>query len=176
MVRKMFENDIEFIEQPTHCESLSALVQVRVNIPVAIAADQLVFTPHDVINVCRENAADLIVLGLHETGGLLRFSKAAHIAEAAGINIYVLGLYETGITTCAANQVAVTLPNLDEGNQYLNHFLTRDIIKSPDLSLRNGKLPIIKGPGLEFELDWESIGCATKLYAQNVIDSRPGNG
>ena len=176
MVRKMYEYDVEFIEQPTHCESLSALAQVRANSPVAIAADQLVFTPHDVFNVCRENAADLIVLGLHETGGLLRFSKAAHIAEAAGINVCIHGLYETGITTCAANQVAVTLPNLDDGNQYMNHFLTRDIIKSPDLSLRNGKLPIIKGPGLGFDLDWESIGCATELYAQNVTDNGPGNG
>jgi len=104
-----------------------------------------VFTPHDVFNVCRENAADLIVLGLHETGGLLRFSKAANVAEPAGINVCIHGLYETGITTCAANQVAATLPNLDDGNQYMNHFLTWDIIKSPDLSLRNGKLLILTG-------------------------------
>jgi hypothetical protein len=50
-------------------------------------------SPYDAYNVCRENAADLIVLGLHETG----------------------------ITTCAANQVAATIPNLDDGNQYMKH-------------------------------------------------------
>ncbi len=171
MIRKMCDYDVEFIEQPTHCESLSALAQVRANSPVAIAADQLAFTPHDVFNVCRENAADLIVLGLHETGGLLRFSKAAHIAEAAGINVCIHGLYETGITTCAANQVAATLPNLDDGNQYMNHFLTWDIIKSPDLSLQNGKLPVLNGPGLGFDLDWEAIGRATELHEQQVMDN-----
>jgi L-alanine-DL-glutamate epimerase-like enolase superfamily enzyme len=164
MIRKMVDFDVEFIEQPTNCESLTALAQVRANSPVAIAADQLVFTPYDAYNLCREQAADLIVLGLHETGGLLRFSKVAHIAEAAGIDICIHGLYETGITTCAANQVAATIPNLDDGNQYMNHFLKWDIVKSPDLSLKNGRLPVLKGPGLGFELDWDAIGQASELY------------
>ena len=57
MIRKMCEFDVEFIEQPTNCESVAALAQVRANSPVAIAADQLVFTPYDAYNVCRENAA-----------------------------------------------------------------------------------------------------------------------
>jgi len=143
---------------------------VRANSPVAIAADQLVFTPYDAYNVCRENAADLIVLGLHETGGLLRFSKVAHIAEAAGIDICIHGLYETGITTCAANQVAATLPNLDDGNQYMNHFLEWDIVISPDLSLQNGRLPVLKGPGLGFELDWDAISQASDLYHKQVAE------
>jgi L-alanine-DL-glutamate epimerase-like enolase superfamily enzyme len=168
MIRKMCEFDVEFIEQPTNCESVSALAQVRANSPVAIAADQLVFTPYDAYNVCRANAADLIVLGLHETGGLLRFSKVAHIAEAAGIDICIHGLYETGITTCAANQVAATIPNLDDGNQYMNHFLEWDIVKSPDLALQNGSLPVLKGPGLGFELDWDAVGQASDLYNKQL--------
>ena len=172
LIRKMCEFDVEFIEQPTNCESVAALAQVRANSPVAIAADQLVFTPYDAYNVCRENAADLIVLGLHETGGLLRFSKVAHIAEAAGIDICIHGLYETGITTCAANQVAATLPNLDDGNQYMNHFLEWDIVKSPDLSLLNGKLPVLKGPGLGFELDWDAISQASELHSKRMVDNR----
>jgi len=171
LIRKMCEFDVEFIEQPTNCESIAALAQVRANSPVAIAADQLVFTPYDAFNVCRENAADLIVLGLHETGGLLRFSKVAHIAEAAGIDICIHGLYETGITTCAANQVAATLPNLDDGNQYMNHFLEWDIVKSPDLLLQNGKLPVLRGPGLGFELDWDAINQASDLYSKRMVDN-----
>jgi len=168
MIQKMSAFDVEFIEQPTNCESLSALAQVRDNSPIAIAADQLVFTPYDAFNVCREKAADLIVLGLHETGGLKRFSKCAHIAEAAGIDICIHGLYETGITTCATNQVAATLPNLDDGNQYMNHLLAWDIVKSPGLALQNGKLPVLKGPGLGFELDWDAIGQASELHRKHM--------
>lgn len=171
MIQKMNEFDVEFIEQPTTCESVSALAQVRQNSPIAIAADQLVFTPYDAFDVCREQAADLIVLGLHETGGLTRFGKCAHIAEAAGIDICIHGLYETGITTCATNQVAATIPNLDDGNQYMNHLLAWDIVKSPDLTLRNGKLAVLQGPGLGFELDRDAIGRASELFEQSIADN-----
>lgn len=164
MIRKMAEFDVEFIEQPSSCESISALAQIKSSSEIAIAADQAVFTPYDTFDVCRQQAADLIVLGLHETGGLLRLAKSAHIAEAADINICIHGLYETGITTCAANQVAATISNLDDGNQYMNHFLSWDIVKSPDLALKQGKLPVLNGPGLGFELDWNAVEEAKKLY------------
>lgn len=164
MIRHMQDFGVEAVEQPTGAESRSALAQVRENSTVAIAADQVVFTPFDAFDICRERAADMIVLGVHETGGLLRFCKAAHVAEAAGIDVCLHGLYETGITTCAANQVAATVPNLDDGNQYMNHFLAWDIIKAPDLALRNGRLPVLQGPGLGFDVDWEAVGRAAELH------------
>jgi L-alanine-DL-glutamate epimerase-like enolase superfamily enzyme len=164
MIRKLDEYDIEFIEQPTNAESISSLAQVRANSSIAIAADQSVFTSYDAFNICREKAADLIVLGLHETGGLARFTKIAHIAEAAGIDICLHGLYETGITTCAANQVGSTISNLDDGNQYMNHFLSWDIIKSPNLTLIDGKLPVLKGVGLGFEIDLSAVKEAARIY------------
>lgn len=168
LIPKVAKFDIEFVEQPTHCESISALAQVRSTSPVAIAADQAAFTAFDVYDICREKAADLIVLGLHETGGITNFLKAAHIAEAAGINICTHGLYETGITTCAMNQAAATIANLDDGNQYMNHFLQWDIVKSPDLALKDGKLPVLAGPGLGFVLDDDAVARASELYTKSL--------
>jgi L-alanine-DL-glutamate epimerase-like enolase superfamily enzyme len=164
MIKALAAYDVEFLEQPTHSDSLAALEQVRMASAIPIAADQLVFTPEDVYTVCQRHAADLIVLGLHETGGIGRFLKAAAIAEAAGINICLHGLYETGITTCATNQVGATLTNLDDGNQYMNHLLSEDIIQHPQLMLQEGRLPIISGPGLGFELDWDAVGRAEEAY------------
>ncbi len=102
MVRKLLPFDIEVVEQPTHCESVAALAQVRATSPIPISADQAVFTPFDAYDVCRQQAADLIVVGLYETGGLTRFAKVAHIAEAAGINVCIHGLFETGITALSS--------------------------------------------------------------------------
>jgi muconate cycloisomerase len=164
MLCKMTEFDVEMVEQPTNAESISALAQVRAHSPIAIAADQLVFTPHEAYDVCREGAADLIVLGLHETGGIARFRKIANIAEAADVNICIHGLYETGITTVAANQVAATLTNLDDGNQYMNHLLQWDIVKSPDLALHDGGLPVLGGPGLGIELDPDAVAQAAEAH------------
>jgi L-alanine-DL-glutamate epimerase-like enolase superfamily enzyme len=165
MIRKLLAFDVEIVEQPTQCESIAALAQVRASNPIPISADQSVFTPFDAYDVCRQQAADLIVLGLHETGGLTRFAKVAHIAEAAGINVCIHGLYETGITTCASNQIAATIPNLDDANQHMTRFLKWDIVKSPDLKPQNGVLPVLKAPGLGFEIDWTGVERAKQAFA-----------
>jgi muconate cycloisomerase len=164
MIRKLLAYDVEVVEQPTHAESVASLAQVRSTSPIAISADQSVFTPYDAYDVCRQQAADMIVIGPHETGGLTRLSKIAHIAEAAGINICLHGLYETGITTCASNQVGATIPNLDDANQHMTRFLAWDIVKSPDLAPRAGRLPVIKAPGLGFEIDWDGVERAKLAY------------
>lgn len=164
MIRRLSAFDIECVEQPTHCESVAALAQVRSASPVAIAADQVAFTPFDAYDVCRERAADLIVTGVHETGGLRGLAKVAAIAEAAGIAVCLHGLYETGITTCAGNQIAATLPNLDDGNQHMTRFLDWDIVTAPNLEPSSGQLPVLDGPGLGFELDAEAVERASALY------------
>ncbi len=165
MISALAAFGVEAIEQPTRAEALAALAQVRAGSPLAIAADQAVFTPSNVYDACRTGAADLIVLGVHETGGLLRFAKAAHVAEAAGVNVCIHGVHETGITTCAANQVAATLPNLDDGNQHMTRFLAYDLVQAPALTPRDGQLPVFDGPGLGFELDWDAVGRAREAAA-----------
>lgn len=164
MIRRIARYDVECVEQPTHAESISALAQVKASSPVAIAADQSVFTPFDAYDVCRQQAADMIVIGLHETGGFTNFKSIANIAEAADINVCLHGLYETGITTCAGNHIAATIANLDDGNQHMNRFLAWDIIRSPDLRPRGGRLPVLGGPGLGFEIDHGNVERAAALH------------
>jgi L-alanine-DL-glutamate epimerase-like enolase superfamily enzyme len=155
---------LEFVEQPSSADSPAALARLRGASPVPIAADQLVMTPQDVFEACRQEAADLIVLGIHETGGLLGFRKAAAVAEAAGLNICLHGVYESGITTCASNQVAATVPNLDDGNQIMVQLLAEDILAAPSLTPRDARLPVLEGPGLGFELDRDAVGRAAERY------------
>ena len=75
MIRNLSRFNPEFVEQPTPGGSIEAMAHVREAVDVAIAADQSVFTPMDVYEVCRRRAADVIVLGPHETGGLLALKK-----------------------------------------------------------------------------------------------------
>jgi L-alanine-DL-glutamate epimerase-like enolase superfamily enzyme len=167
MIGRLAEFDVEMVEQPTHGESLQALAQVRAASPVAIAADQVVFTPHEAYEVCRQGAADLIVIGVHETGGLARLAAVAQIAEAAGINICLHGLYETGITTCASRAIAATIPNLDDANQHMTRFLSYDLVRTPDLAPLEGRLSVGSEPGLGFELDPSAVERARANYVES---------
>jgi muconate cycloisomerase len=132
------------------------------NIP--IAADQTAYSADDIFELCRNRAADVIVLGMHETCGIVRFRKAAAVAEAAGVNICIHGVFETGITTCATNQVAATLANMDDGNQIMWQLLKEDIVTKPSLVPKDGALPISDLPGLGFELDRDAVARAAKAY------------
>lgn len=168
MVRKLKRYEPEFIEQPTPNDSIEALLQVKNAVDVPIAADQSVLTLGDVYEVCRRQAADLIVIGPHETGGLLGFKKVAAIAEAAGINVCIHGVvHETGITTCAANQVAATVRNLDDGNQIMCQLLERDLVASPALVPNLGQLAISGKPGLGFDLDWDAVEDAKDQFSEH---------
>ncbi len=166
MIRRLAEYGVELVEQPCHCESISALAQIRAVSPVAIGADLSVFTPFEAFDVLRERAADMITIGLHETGGIANMLKIAHIAEAADVNICLHGLYETGITSCAGNQVAAVIPNLDDANQHMTRFLQWDIVKSPDLTPVGGAVPVLCGSGLGFEIDHDNVARAAELHRQ----------
>jgi muconate cycloisomerase len=167
MIRLLAPFAPEFIEQPTPSDSIAALAQLRASTDVPLGADQTVHTPSDVYEICRQRAGDVIVLGLHEVGGLLAFKKAAAVAEAACLNVCLHGVFETGITTCASNQVAVTVANLDDGNQYMNHLLAEDILTAPDLRLHNGRMGVLQGPGLGFELDRDAVARAAERHRKS---------
>lgn len=169
LARRMFEAlkpyDPEFIEQPvpgrTGSEGLSRLRAVT---DIPIAADQSAYSADDIFEICRNRAADIIVLGLHETCGVTRFVKAAAVAEAANTNICLHGVFETGITTCASNQVAATLRNMDDGNQIMCQLLAEDIIEKPSLKPINGALPIFNEPGLGCVLRRDAVKRAAEAY------------
>jgi muconate cycloisomerase len=171
VARRMFEKlkafDIEFIEQPIPGRTGSeGLARLRAVTDIPIAADQTVYSADDAFDICRNRAADVIVLGLHETCGVVRLRKAAAVAEAAAVNICLHGVFETGITTCASNQVAATINNMDDGNQIMWQLLAEDIVKSPNLVPKDGALPIVDAPGLGFELDRDAVARAAKAYRE----------
>ena len=94
--------------------------------------------------------------------------EAAAAAKIGGLNICLHGLYETGITTCAAHQAGLAIPNLDDANQYMNHLLTSDVIASPDLSLKDARLGIFDAPGLGFVIDVDVVAEAAARHAERT--------
>jgi muconate cycloisomerase len=164
MIRKLAVFEPDWIEQPTPAPGIAALRHVKASVPVPIAADQSVFTAHDVYAICTQAAADAVVLSIHEAGGLLALKKAAAIAEAAGIPICLHGQSVSSITDLAQHQVGLTIPNLTDGNQIMHQLLVEDLVVAPDLTPQAGKLGPFDGPGLGFELDRDAVGRAAERY------------
>ena len=172
MIRKLREFDPDFVEQPTPSGSIAALAQVRASVDVPIAADQAVFTIYDVYEVCRTQAADVIVLGPREIGGIQPMVKAAAIAEAAGLTVCIHGSFTTGITTCAEHQIGRLLPNLDGGNQIMWQLMRDNLIARPSLTPEKGRLALPARPGLGAELDDAAVRDASERFERDAAVER----
>jgi len=168
MCKKLEKYDIEFIEQPTVSFSIPAMAQVRQAVGIPVVADQAAFTLYDVYDICRQQAADMICIGPREIGGIQPMLKAAAVAEAAGLKICIHSSFTTGITTCAEHQIALAIPNLDDGNQIMWQLLRQDIVAAPDLGPKQGWIEAIDRPGLGFTLDAERVAEAEQRYRERL--------
>ena len=169
MIRKLAWFDLEMIEQPVSAVcGVNAMMHLKQSSPVALAADQSVYTPEEAQAMCASGAISLLTVGLHEAGGISGFRKVSAIAEVFNINVCLHGVWETGITTCASIQAASTVPNLDDGNQIMWQLLEEDIVENPDLTPRAGRIPVMSGPGLGFDLNQDAVGRAQEeFHGQN---------
>ena len=169
LIESVKDYNIEFIEQPCDAESLIALSHAQQKSLIPIAADQSVFSIHDAFNICKINAADMLTLGIHETGGISNFKKIAQLAEAAGINICIHGLYESGITSYASHQLGISIPNIDDGNQIMLRFLEWDIIRKGIEFPDKMEWPVNNKVGLGFDIDEDAVKEASKLHRKKIL-------
>ena len=164
MIRKLAEFDLEFIEQPVDCRSLAALKQVKDASPIPIAVDQGAYSLEEVYEVCRTQAADVLVLSPHETGGGSNFKKAAAIGEAARIPLCLHGQFTSGLTDLFQHHLGLTLPNLTEGNQIMHQLLVEDLLSGSALKPVEGRLGLFDEPGLGLSLNEDAVARAHENY------------
>ena len=82
-LRAMEAYNIEFCEQPVKYWDLGGMRRVRNNVGIPIMADETVHTPHNLIDVIRQEAADMVNIKLMKAGGILQATRIAQIADAA---------------------------------------------------------------------------------------------
>lgn len=163
MIGRLAPYGIDFVEQPVGSRDLDGLARVRAASPVPIAANQAAFTHFDVLEVIKRQAADLIVTGPHQAGGLLQLKKIAAMAESAGLPFNRHAVGELGVGALAGLHVIATLPNLTDGNQTHHQLLADDVLAEP-LRFRGGRLALPPGPGIGVALDQDKVERYARLY------------
>jgi L-alanine-DL-glutamate epimerase-like enolase superfamily enzyme len=161
---------IDFVEQPVHWTDLDGMARIRAAVPQPIAIDQGCFTEHETLAIIRKAAADVIVVGFHETGGLLALKKVAAVAAAGDLPICRHGVTgETGVSTLAALQILATIPNQTDGHQVMHQLLGQDILVDGLLEFEEGHIVVPERPGLGVELDMDRV----ERYARYYVDNGP---
>lgn len=152
LLRKMEEIDLAYVEQPLPLEDLAGHAALRRFLAVPIALDESAYTLEDVSAIVRAEAADVILLDPHETGGLWQTIKAAAICEAANIPVTLHSGAELGVSQAAYMHLAASIPNMTLAIDTERTYLAGDIVRNPAL-LVDGRFSIPEDPGLGVEVD-----------------------
>jgi L-alanine-DL-glutamate epimerase-like enolase superfamily enzyme len=162
-IRRLEAYDLDWVEQPVPAGNVSGLAWVRRSVETKIAADQAVHTTAELRAVLEAEAADAIVLGSHESGGLWRWRQLAYLAESYGIPMNRHACVESAISTFAALQVMSSLPNQTLGNQVMHHLLAEQLVTTP-IEIAGGRVAVPTAPGLGFEIDPDAVERARERY------------
>jgi L-alanine-DL-glutamate epimerase-like enolase superfamily enzyme len=174
-IRRLEQYDLDWVEQPTPAGDINGLAHVRRSVGVKIAADQAVFTTSQLLHVLEKQAADVIVQGSHDAGGLLRFRQQAFVCDAFGLRVNRHAFMESEISFYANAQVAATIPNLTLGNQAMHQLLAERLTLGAPPTLGGGKHRLNEAPGHGFDLDHDAVALAHERWqrdgAYNTIES-----
>ena len=151
------EIGVTLIEQPLPAWNILGMARLRTRSTVPLMADECVFSTHDMLDVVRAGAADVVSLKLVKHGGLLAMRDVATVAQAAGIGLYGGCLLESSIGAAAHLQVFAALPDLAWGCEHFGpQILTGDLVTEP-LHFEDFHIHLPIGPGLGVTLDPEQL-------------------
>jgi muconate cycloisomerase len=166
-IRRLAVHDLDWVEQPTPHWDVAGLAHVRRKVDVKIAADQAVYTTQQLRQVLEAEAADVVVQGPHDAGGLLRFRQQAFLCQAWGLNVNLHAFMQTEVSFLAHLQVASTIPNLTDGNQVMHQLLAERLTTGPPVELRAGRVRVPDAPGHGFEIDHDAVGRAHERFLRD---------
>jgi muconate cycloisomerase len=151
------ELGVRLVEQPLPAWDLAGMARLRARSTVPLMADESVFSAHEMLDVARAGAADVVSLKLVKHGGLLATRKVAAVAEAAGIGLYGGCLLESSIGAAAHLQVFAGLRELAWGCEHFGpQILTDDLVTEP-LRFADFHIHLPTGPGLGVTLDPDKL-------------------
>ena len=159
-IRRLAVCDLDWVEQPVPHWDVAGLAHVRRKVDVKVAADQAVYTTRQLREVLEAGAADVVVQGPHDAGGLLPFRRQAHMCEAWGLNVNLHAFMQSEISFLAHAQVASTVPNLTSGNQTMHQLLAERLTTGVDVEMAGGKYVLNDAPGHGFEIDEDAVARA----------------
>jgi L-alanine-DL-glutamate epimerase-like enolase superfamily enzyme len=163
VINAMEKYDILYAEQPV--EGLRAMAEVSARVSVPVMADESAWTPEDVLEIARLNAAQMLSVYYTKPGGLARSKRLLAVAGAASMPCDINGSAEMGIGTAAdlhlaassaeislAGTISATSTAEIARTKVASRYYLDDIIKEP-FRYDKGVLFVPDGPGLGIEVD-----------------------
>ena len=167
VIEALEKYDILYAEQPVNGLREMAAVSARSRVP--IMADESAWNEHDVLEIIRLDAAQMLSVYYTKPGGPSRAKRLLAIAGAGGLPCDINGSAEMGIGNAANLHLAASSPEISlpgtipitstaesVTTQVASHKYLDDLIKEP-FPYADGFLTVPDGPGLGIAVDEAKI-------------------
>lgn len=158
--------ELEFLEQPFAMHDHAAAAELRRSSRIPVAANQSAWLPHQVGEVLAAGAADVVVTGLHQIGGMAALRDAAARCRLDGVPLVRHSLCDLGVATAAALHVLGTQPPEQLAHQTHLTLLEHDLV-TPSWRFAGGRLAVPRGAGLGVELDEAAVARCEQLHREH---------
>lgn len=166
--RVLAELDVFWFEEPVNPRDIDGLLQVKADLPMAIAGGENLRTRFDFRDFLARRAFDIVQPDVSLCGGLTEMQRIAAMANACGIqlNPHVWG---TPIMIAASLHLASTLPPCPPARAPLPYAqepvmefdrtpsAIRDELCTTTFEAVNSSLAVPTGPGLGVEVDEDAL-------------------
>lgn len=166
-IHRLAVHDLDWVEQPVPHWDVDGLRRVREAVSVRVAADQAVYTTPQLERVLDEGAADVVVQGPHDAGGLLPFRRQAALCEARGVDVNLHGFVQSEISFLAHAHVTATIPNVTTGHQVMHQLLAERLTTGVEVATPDGRYRLPDGPGHGFEIDDDAVARAHERFLRD---------
>ena len=151
-VARALEGKLEFLEQPTPADDLSALRHVTANSPVPILADESLRGPFSALEIVNKQAAHGVSTKLVSCGGLDCARQVDTIARTGHLSTMVGCRNEPALSIAAGLALALSSPNVRYGDLD-GHFDLENDPTAPGFKFKDGWLIASESPGLGCRVD-----------------------
>jgi muconate cycloisomerase len=152
-VRAVGDCGLDFFEQPVEAHDLDGMARVAAATAISIGADEGIHAPDDVERHHARNAARGVSLKAIKLGGLRAVLEACRLCDRLGMNVNIsCKTGESSLGSAAALHVAAVAPAIAWGLTLTSFGLAEDIAVHP-LTIDNGHIELLEGPGLGIEVD-----------------------
>jgi len=168
-IKSIEQFNIALIEQPLPKWNLEGMAEIVNLFDTPILADESVFSNYDAYKVIKNRAADVINIKIPKAGGITVAKKIAHIAESAGMPVFIGSTTETGIGGAAGIHFYLSTKNMWPAcaSMFGSYMLVHDLVTSESrFEMKDGFVYPPKGPGLGVEIDNEAL---EKYSEQKII-------